>query len=99
MLHHDDFPEKVDHKDTDRLNNDISNLRPATAEQNMQNRNMPETNTTGVKGVDKFSGKFRARITVEGQRHTLGLFNTKQEALEARNEAVMKHHGEFARES
>lgn len=38
MLHYDDAPEKVDHRDTDRLNNDIGNLRAATSAQNMQNQ-------------------------------------------------------------
>jgi len=99
MLYNDDYPERIDHKDTDRLNNTPENLRPATAEQNMQNRSMPETNTTGIKGVDLFSGKYRARITVDGQRHTLGLFDTEEEARNARNEAVKEYHGEFAKES
>ena len=96
MLHHDDIPEKVDHKDTDRLNNDIRNLRPATAEQNMQNRNAPSTNTSGFKGVDKFSGKWRARVVVDGNRHTIGLYDTPEEAYKARASVVREYHGEFA---
>lgn len=99
MLHHDDYPEKVDHKDTNRENNSIDNLRPANAEQNMQNRSTPLTNTSGVKGVDKFSGKWRARAVVDGVRQTIGLFDTPEEAKIARDKFISLHHGEFAKES
>jgi hypothetical protein len=99
MLHHDDIPEKVDHRDTNRLNNRIKNLRPATAEQNMQNRNAPSTNTSGFKGIDKFSGKWRARVVVDGNRHTIGLYDTAEEASKARDAVTAEHHGEFHKPS
>ncbi len=99
MLHHDDIPEKVDHRDTDRTNNVIGNLRPATAEQNMQNRSTPSTNTSGFKGVDKYSGRWRARVVVDGVRQTIGLFDTPQEAKKARDAVTVKAHGEFHKEA
>jgi hypothetical protein len=99
MLHHDDMPERVDHKDTNRENNTIENLRPATAEQNMQNRSTPNTNTSGFKGVDKYSGKWRARVVVDGVRQTVGLFDTPEAAKKARDAVTIEAHGEFHKEA
>ena len=99
MLHYDDMPEKVDHADTVRLNNDIENLRPATAVQNMQNRSTPITNTSGFKGIDKFSGKWRARVVVDGIRNTIGLYDTPEKAKAARDAVTKETHGEFYKEA
>lgn len=93
------LPEIVDHKDTNRVNNHPKNLRAATHEQNMQNRSTPTSYTTGFKGVDVYRGQFRARITIDGVRKTIGLFKTEDEAKDARDKLTSIHHGEFAKPS
>ena len=41
----------VDHKDRNKLNNDISNLRWVTDKENMKNTGKPITNTSGHKNI------------------------------------------------
>jgi hypothetical protein len=88
----------VDHIDNNRLNNNISNLRWATNQENARNSKISTKNTSGAKGVfyDKSSQKWRAQIKVDGKHKGLGSFETKEEALEARLKAVEKYFGEYA---
>lgn len=82
----------VDHIDFDGLNCQRSNLRTTTQASNNQHRR-----TGARKGVDKTaSGRWRARITVNGATKTLGHFVTIDEAVNAYNEAAARLHGEFA---
>jgi hypothetical protein len=84
----------TDHRDRDKLNNAIANLREATRAQNMANAGAYVTNTLGVRGVDFMpkKGKFRARFN----RVHLGLFETLEAAKAARLAAALAAHGEFA---
>ena len=41
----------VDHIDSNRLNNTISNLRWCNSQENQHNRQLNENNTSGVKGI------------------------------------------------
>lgn len=99
------FPNvQVDHRDGNRLNNQRSNLRLATSAQNSQNRGTRSDNSTGYKGVhyrgeERYpSGRlWRARITCNGQRISLGSFKSAKEAAIAYNEAALKYHGAYAR--
>lgn len=90
-------PPEIDHIDTDPSNNRIANLRSATHSQNVANARMFTTNTTGIKGVYLFQGRFRAEIIANGTRYSLGSFATLGEASEARRKAASRLQGEFAR--
>ncbi len=78
-VHHRELYELIDHRDGDRLNNDIGNLRPATRVQNAanskhNNRPLPKS---GVRNVyPTVSGKWEARWR---GKH-IGMFDTKAEA-------------------
>lgn len=89
----------IDHKDGDRSNNRITNLRDTDYYGNAQNRFKQASNKSGYKGVHycKQFGKWRSAITCRGKRRSLGLFDTPEEAHEAYCEAAMKLHGEFAK--
>lgn len=91
--------EKVDHIDGNKLNNDISNLRICTDQENMFNRLPQKNNKSGIQGVNfyKRTKKWRAFIKKNGINIHLGYFNTKKEALNARNEAVSSMFGAFGR--
>lgn len=58
---------------------------------------MPNTNSSGVKGVywDKLKGKWKAFITFQKKRYHLGYFDDLHEATNARKVAEEKLFGEF----
>ncbi|NTG07144.1 HNH endonuclease signature motif containing protein [Rhizobium rhizogenes] len=88
----------VEHKDRDRANNSWINLRLATRSQNNMNMGLRVDNKSGYRGVGqrKDTGKWYARIKVEGTLHLLGHFESFDEALAARLKAERIHFGEYA---
>ena len=87
------MPKEVDHIDGDKLNNKIDNLRDVTHSENMRNAKKYPTNTTGVTGVTyrKSADKWLAYITVHQKRIHGGIFNTKEEAVAARQRLEKKY--------
>lgn len=90
--------ELTDHANGDTLDNRRANLRIATKAENMQNRRKSAHNTSGFKGVNwhRKTGKWQARITVNGKRKNLGYFDSPEMAHATYCEAAIKYHGEFA---
>ena len=91
--------EQTDHKDRNGLNNQRSNLRPATTSQN--HGNMPKfrgTYTSQFKGVywHKKARKWRAQIGVNSKQIHLGWFTDEIEAAKAYDRAAVKYFGEYA---
>lgn len=75
----------LDHINGDKSDNRIENLRLASQAENNQNTPKARDNSSGHIGVDfhKKTGKWRARISVEKRTRHLGLFDTKDNAIEA----------------
>jgi hypothetical protein len=91
-------PAEIDHINGISSDNWISNFRAADRGQNVANTGRLRNNRSGVKGVRVIrSGRFEARIRANGTPHILGVFDTKEEAAEARRTAAIRLHGEFAR--
>jgi hypothetical protein len=94
--------EIVDHRNRNSLDNRTENLRPCTQRQNTQNAKLPDRNTSGYKGVWRYSGNSRkkvwcARLRDQNGRQTfIGSYATAEEAALAYNEAAVRFHGEFA---
>jgi Demerecviridae HNH endonuclease len=91
--------ERLDHKDRNRANNQIDNLREATASLNRANSGIPAHNTTGVKGVVRSGGWKRpwtAQISINGEAKYLGSFRTMERAARAYSRAARAAFGEFA---
>ena len=76
----------VDHKDNNRTNNHISNLRFATTKENNQNSSIRLDNTSGCKGVhfDKRRKKWQAQIMIDGIHIHIGYYDNLEEAKIAR---------------
>lgn len=77
---------EIDHIDGNGLNNQKKNLRFCTHKENMQNQHgIRPTNTSGVPGVSrhKQTGKWRAQIQKDNKFYHLGLFDNKEDAIEA----------------
>lgn len=91
---------QVDHVDGNALNNQRSNLRIATAQENARNkRNLKkESHTSRYKGVswDKNLRKWRAWIRHENKMVYLGVHEYEKGAALAYDEAAKQYHGEFA---
>lgn len=88
---------QVDHIDGDGLNNRRDNLRICRCSQNQGNARIRKDCSSGVKGVSKNSGKWRARIQVNPKRMELGRYSTIDDAAKAYADAAAKYFGELAR--
>ncbi len=88
----------VDHRDHDTLDNTIDNLRVCPNGENQRNARPQTGRSSPHKGVGlvKRTGRWRARIRINGEKIFLGYFATEQEAANAYDAAAVKCHGEFA---
>jgi len=87
----------IDHKDGDGVNNQKSNLRLCTHQQNMMNRRLGINSSSKYKGVhySNVRQKWQSRIQTEGRRISLGFFNNKEDAARAYDVTAVKYHGDF----
>lgn len=99
LLTYGEMPEgALDHKNRNKLDNRISNLRLASAAQNAQNRDRRYASrciwfdSTNKKRIKRFC----VRVQVDGKRHHIGWFLTEDEAKIAAVEAIRKLHQEFS---
>ena len=89
---------EYDHADRNPLNNRKNNFRLATKSQQCMNRNKFKNNTSGVTGVgwrDR-EQKWCAYIQMNGKTKSLGYYDEKNDAIQARLNAESKYYGEFA---
>lgn len=89
----------IDHKDGDRGNNRINNLRVCTQNQNNKNARKRTDNKSGFKGVSRKAGwrKWVSQCQSDGKKIHIGYFDTAEEAALAYDETVRRLHGEFAK--
>ena len=89
----------VDHRNGNRTDNRMQNLRVASHSDNMRNRKMGANNRSGFKGVSfrEKTGMWIACISLDGKSKHLGCFSKPQEAYAAYCNAARALHGEFAR--
>jgi len=87
------MPEFVDHGDHVRTNNVWDNLSAATRQENNKNIRLRRDNASGFVGVswNKLTGKWRARVNVDGKNISLGCFALKETAIAARKAANIKY--------
>lgn len=89
---------EIDHINGIRDDNRLVNLRLATRSQNASNSKRSIRNTSGYIGVrlNQTGKKWISEIKINNKKKRLGLFNTKEEAYDARLKAESIYHGEFA---
>jgi len=88
----------IDHRDHQPLNNRRSNLRECTHAENERNRSLRIDNKSGCSGVHyrKDEDRYVVNIGLNGKNISLGRFENKQDAIDARHKAEIKYYGEFA---
>lgn len=97
-LHNGPIPEGlvIDHINMVRNDNRIENLRLADRSQN--NANCVGHGGKYPKGVtSRTSGRYQASIQINGQKETIGTFDTIEEAKAAYDKRAIELFGEFAR--
>ena len=85
LLHHGTMPKNdIDHINGKKQDNRIENLREATRSENMQNEKRARvTSKSGMLGVHKNNGRWRAVIWLNYKKIHIGYFNSKEEAHQA----------------
>ncbi len=88
----------VDHKNRDRSDNRLENLRLASNQENAQNTALPVTNKSGFRGVSwsEYHKKWVARIGIGNQKHKfVGYFNCPTAAAFAYDKASLEYHKDY----
>lgn len=88
----------IDHKNGNKADNRIDNLREASHTDNKANIKLRQDNKAGYKGVswssrDKY---YLVQLSYEGKRMTIGYFHDLQEAADAYDKAAIQYFGEYA---
>ncbi len=87
-----DEPDEIDHINGDRSDNRIENLRGCSRIENGRNLKSNKSNTSGAMGVSFHkSGKWRAYIKVNHKQIHLGIFDKKEDAINARKSAEVEY--------
>lgn len=87
---------EIDHKDRDKTNNILTNLRLVTRLQNMHNTSRSRCNTSGYKGVFFHNGKRDAGISFNNKKIYIGRYNTAIEAAHAYDIKALELHKDYA---
>lgn len=84
----------LDHKNRDKTDNRICNLRLVTDGQNNQNKKVYKNNGTGHKGVGWYAPRklWRARIQHDSRVFLVGYYPTLEQAVAARRIAEQRLH-------
>ena len=100
LIHYGEWPKlNLDHKNLDKTDNRIENLREATVAQNGHNVGLTTRNSSGHRGIywHKLANKWSVSICVNRKGMYLGLYEKLGDAVVVRCEAERLHYGEFAR--
>lgn len=88
----------VDHKDHNGLNNQKSNIRTSTNQQNSCNKKKHAKASSKYKGVSWHKGicKWHSQIYADGKKKSLGYYPDEKKAADSYNIAARYYHKEFA---
>lgn len=92
-----DAPSKaiVDHKDKNKLNNRLSNLRIVNSTESNRNNTRRKDNTSGVTGVmwDSIKRRWKAFVYINSKRIWILSTKNKEDAIKARLQAEKDYYG------
>jgi hypothetical protein len=93
-IHFGEWPKMdIDHVNGNRGDNRITNLRDVSRGENMRNKRVCPRNKSGLFGVSwcKQTETWRATIGVNGKQIHIGRFLKKEDAFDARQDALVKY--------
>jgi len=98
LWHNGYLPSQLDHSNRIKTDNRIENLRPATPSENQVNTpdRLNSSGYRGVRFIDK-TGKWAARIYMQGKEIRVGTFDTAIQASDAYEIAAKEAYGDFAK--
>jgi len=98
FMHYRYWPEEVDHKNRDRSDNRIENLRPCTISQNRRNSGLRTDATPYGKNIgwNRLLSKYFVRLFKDGKYIYCGSFQDLELAQLVASEAREKYYGEWA---
>lgn len=87
----------IDHINHNTIDNRKSNLRIVTYSQNLMNKSLVSSNTSGITGVSWYEkrNKWKSYITINKKQKFLGYFDNFEDAVRTRKEAEVKYFGEY----
>lgn len=97
---HGTWPEnEIDHENTIKHHNQISNLRPATHAENLANTPHRAVNKLKVKNIHYVArtNRYILQMMLDGKKKHLGCFRTLEEAVTKRDTVASQQHGKFSR--
>lgn len=86
-----EWPEFIDHKNGNRSDNRLENLRNVSHGENMKNRSLSIRNKSGATGVYWYKNKWLVKIRAEGKLKHLGMFTDFEEAVATRKAAEFEY--------
>jgi hypothetical protein len=87
---------ECDHINHNTLDNQERNLRNTTASQNRMNKKLYHNNRLGLKCIRQEGNSFRVRVKKNGQIVFGKSFRSLDEAITARDAALLEFHGEYS---
>jgi len=86
-------PNEIDHANGDRADNRLCNLRNVTRTQNNRNARRRRDNVSGATGVcwHEATGKWAASVSLDGDKVHLGLYSSRESAINARAKAAERY--------
>lgn len=99
MWHYGYLPKEIDHKNGNRSDNRIENLREATHSQNGKNLSVRKNNNIGVNGIrwDKSRNKWYVSIGLNNKKKYLGRYFVLEDAINARKVAELQFYKQWSR--
>jgi hypothetical protein len=96
IWHHGPIRGCIDHKNCNKQDNRIENLRDVTRMQNHWNTLKRKTNTSGIKGLSRHKGQWFVKVYANGKSKCFSR-NNKKEALRLLYKLRKEMHGNYAR--